>query len=280
MNELIEFAGKNIEEVEGDLLNLPQVDCPVIHRFSNGLYIRELFMPAGTIAIGHVQNFPQYNVMLKGKVIMLNDDGTTTELIAPQTFTGKAGRKIGYIVEDVVWQNIYPTNETNIGRLEETYLTKSDTFKYNKALKFKIDELEREADRADFESMVKEFGISKDLIRAQSENELDYIEVNIDSMKIKLGKSPIEGTGLFATSYIQDGEIICIARVDGYRTQAGRYTNHSHKPNAKMIIEDGNIYLVAIKNINGCMGGDLGDEITVDYRQVVQDTAKEAVCLE
>ena len=37
---------------------------------------------------------------------------------------------------------------------------------------------------------------------------------------------------------------------------------------AKMsLAEDGNIYLVAIKCIEGCLGGGPGEEVTIDYRQ-------------
>ena len=279
ITELAELSGKNAEQIETALLKLPQVDCPVIHRFSPGLNIRELFMPKGTIAIGHHQNFEHFNVMLKGKVLMLNDDGTKTELTAPQSFTGKAGRKVGYVMEDVVWQNIYPTTETNIDILENTYLTKSDTFKLNQTLKFGVDEIEREADRLDYQKMLKDVGVSHELALAQSENTEDVLELKLETLKVKLGKSPIQGTGLFATSYINEDEIISLARIEGMRTQAGRYTNHSVSPNAKMIKDaDDNVFLVAIRNINGCMGGELGEEITVDYRQVIEEMAKEVLC--
>ena len=36
-----------------------------------------------------------------------------------------------------------------------------------------------------------------------------------------------------------------------------------------ILLDNGNIDLVAIKDISGCCGGDLGEEITIDYRQAV-----------
>lgn len=101
-----------IKKIEPLMLNMPQVPCPVTHYFGPGVCIREVKIPAGTIAIGHHQNFNHVNNFLKGKVLMLMEDGTTKTIEAPMTFTGEPGRKIGYIVEDMVWQNIYPTEET------------------------------------------------------------------------------------------------------------------------------------------------------------------------
>lgn len=131
MNELrpldiddMERAMLKIEQVEG-----LSVDCPVIHRFSPGLYIREVFIPADTLALGHFQKTEHLNIFLQGKIMMLSDNGEKVELKAPMMFTGKPGRKLGYIREDVVWLNIYPTSETNIEKLEETYLDKSDGWK-------------------------------------------------------------------------------------------------------------------------------------------------------
>jgi hypothetical protein len=84
---------------------------------------------------------------------------------------------------------------------------------------------------------------------------------------VQVSKSPIEGKGLFATCEFKPGDIIAPSRVGDFRTPAGRYTNHSKHPNAKMVSVGDNIYLEATTDIKGCTGGNLGDEISVDYRQ-------------
>ena len=38
-----------IDVVENIIANQPQVECPVTHRFTPNMYIREVFVPAGTI---------------------------------------------------------------------------------------------------------------------------------------------------------------------------------------------------------------------------------------
>jgi hypothetical protein len=40
---------RRIELLEKYLLTLPQVDMPIAHDFSDGLYARTMFVPSGTV---------------------------------------------------------------------------------------------------------------------------------------------------------------------------------------------------------------------------------------
>jgi hypothetical protein len=98
----------------------------------------------------------------------------------------------------------------------------------------------------------------------------DQILMPFGSYKVMIANSKIDGKGVFATGNFKEGEVIAPARIDGKRTPIGRYTNHSKSINAIMVLRDnGNIDLVAKKAINGCQGGNLGEEITIDYRQAL-----------
>lgn len=267
----------NIEDVEVAMMELPQVECPVVHSFSPGLYMRQISIPAGTFAIGHHQNFEHMNIFLKGKVTVLNEDGTTSTLTAPMMFTGKPGRKIGYISEDVVWLNVYPTEEQDIEKLEAHYLTKTND--WNLSTK-QIGTLSTSASKDDYVKLIAELGLTEDVVREEVENKDNMIDLPNGSYKIKLGDSTIEGKGLFATAPIEEGEVIAPARIGNMRTIAGRYTNHSVTPNARMCLAGAtNLNLIAIKNIGGCHGGADGEEITISYRDTLELTSsKEYLC--
>ena len=259
-----------VEEVERKMLLLPQADCPLHHHFGPGIYVREVHIPAGAIAIGHHQKTVHMNVMIKGRVLMLNEDGSSRELVAPMTFVGQPGRKVGYILEDVVWQNIYPTDETDVEKLEATYLDKSDSWLEHKATRDAIKALSHETDLDDYRLALEEEGFTEEIARSQSENEDDQIPMPYGWSKVSVRDSLIEGKGLFANHTISAGEIIAPGRIDGKRTPAGRYTNHAKDPNAEMVkLLNGDINLVAITDIYGCKGGSIGDEITIDYRQAL-----------
>jgi hypothetical protein len=122
MLETISYV-PTIVEMEGAVMSMEQAECPVYHRFYDGIYVRELHMKAGTFAIGHEQKFEQSNLFIKGKVLMYNLDGSTEILTAPMAFKGKPGRKVGYVLEDVIWQNAYPTNERDVELLETMFRT-------------------------------------------------------------------------------------------------------------------------------------------------------------
>jgi hypothetical protein len=259
-----------VDAAEECLLQQEQVSCPVVHHFGPGIYIREVHMPAGAFAIGHRQKFEHVNVLLKGRVMMVNADGTTIELAAPLMFVGKPGRKVGYIMEDMVWQNIYATEERDIEKLEATFLDKSQAWEhYSKAHALSL-AAAKEADRVDFELMLSQVGFSKETADEQSFNTSDQIPMPAGSWKVKTGASPIHGTGIFLTSDVESGEILGPALIDGMRTPLGRYTNHSATPNARMeMLDNGDIQLVTTRKINGCSGGLDGEEVVVDYRQVL-----------
>lgn len=259
------FKG-DVEAIESVVLKEEQADCPVIHRFGPGTYIREVHLPAGIYAIGHHQNFEHMNIMLTGKVTVIDDHGNTNTLTAPAMFVGKPGRKVGYIHEDVVWLNIYATTETDVEKLEAMYLTKSNV--WNEDFTERLQLLEYSKTNDDYQNVLKELGVTEEEVRQRSEVIEDMVELPFGSYKIKIGNSNIEGKGLKATANIVAGEYIAPARIGLKRTIAGRYTNHSASPNAEFKeTPSGDVFLVALKDIQGCKGGQDGEEITIDYRQ-------------
>lgn len=121
----------NPEAIEAYMLAQPQEDkanIPVHHHFGPGVYIRQITIPKGAMAIGHEQRFAHTNILLTGAVAMYEESGVKI-LSAPLIFTGQPGRKIGVAIDDCVWLNIFATDETDISRLEEMIAKKSETFK-------------------------------------------------------------------------------------------------------------------------------------------------------
>ena len=120
MNNLV--ANNFIEEIELKMLEEDDgtVECPLEHRFSEGVYIREITMPADSYILGHKHTTTHMNILSKGACVLADmNTGETTTLIAPCTFESKAGvQKLLYIVEECVWSTIHVTEETDIDKLE------------------------------------------------------------------------------------------------------------------------------------------------------------------
>jgi len=245
---------------------MPQAECSVYHRFGPNLYIRELHMKAGTFAIGHVQKFEHVNIMLKGKVLMINEDDTTQTLEAPLYFVGKPGRKVGLVLEDVVWQNIYATTETNIDVLESVFLDKL-------SVPLQLPSPTAVIDKLDYVNLLTEINMSEEEVQEQVQvNDL----VDFDTPNtLRLADSVIHGKGVFTTASLFKGQYVAKSRINNCRTIAGRYVNHSPTPNCEMVFEDdGDVWLVALDNIVGCLGGGVGTELTVNYRNVLKNNPK------
>lgn len=96
----------------------------------------------------------------------------------------------------------------------------------------------------------------------------DVVPMPLGFDRVTLSNSFLHGTGMFTTCLVQAGELLAPARLHGLRTPAGRFTNHSARPNAvfERIDKEKNnsdLNLVAIKIIHK------GSEILIDYRQAV-----------
>jgi hypothetical protein len=117
-----------IEEIEGQLLQLPQVDVPLNHMFAPGVYAREVVMPTDSFVIGHEHKTEHFNIILTGRATVMME-GVIHDIKAPAIIKSNRNvRKILYIHEEMHWVTIHPTDETNIEKLEEMLVVKSDTY--------------------------------------------------------------------------------------------------------------------------------------------------------
>lgn len=112
-------ARKKIFALEARMREMPQVDIPLVHRFSNGLYAREIFIPKGTILVGKIHRYESLNIVSMGDITVLTEDGAK-RVQAPYTVVSPPGTKrVGFANEDTVWTTIHATDETDLGKLED-----------------------------------------------------------------------------------------------------------------------------------------------------------------
>jgi hypothetical protein len=111
-------VAEKVEKLLAQVEQMPQVDVNTKHYFGPSIYIREVTMPAGAVVIGKPHRKEHMCVMLQGRMIIVDAEGNQKELVAPMTFVGGPGRKVAYILETTVFQNILATDETDIDVLE------------------------------------------------------------------------------------------------------------------------------------------------------------------
>jgi hypothetical protein len=110
---------EKVERLERVLSQEPQVECPVRHHFAPGAYAREITIPKGTVLTGAVHKVDNLVILSKGKLRLATEDGFV-DIEAPHTRVCKAGSKnAAYALEDSVWTNFFPTEETDTDKLVE-----------------------------------------------------------------------------------------------------------------------------------------------------------------
>ena len=221
---------------------------PVItHHFTPGVYSREMFVPAGLLMTGMVHKTEHLSIFLEGRMLVPNESGESIEIVAPIVEIAQPGiKRVGVALEDVRWITVHQTYETDIEVLEQTLVTNDPA------------EVELLIDQHDYGQFALEYKITDEMIE--------------DLLKIEAHKSPLDGVeivsserhglGVFSTRQFKRGERVAQATDGEIEFECGRYVNHSKEPNAEMVLEGNDYFLVALRDIEI-------EEITVNYRQVI-----------
>lgn len=92
---------------------------PLTHRFADGVYAREMLLPAGSIIVGKIHRYGHLNILTKGKCIVLTEFGVE-RLEAPCTFVSKPGTKrVVGTIEDTIWTTLHGVSPDEVDDLEK-----------------------------------------------------------------------------------------------------------------------------------------------------------------
>lgn len=113
-------------DLEGHMLQLPQLDLKVVHHFSNGVYARELHIPAGTILTGAIHKFENLNIMSKGDMTIVTETGPM-RVQAPFTVVSPPGTKrVAYAHTDTIWTTVFGTHDKDPETIVDFFTTRSE----------------------------------------------------------------------------------------------------------------------------------------------------------
>ena len=121
--------GRDIREklarLEAALFSGHTLDLPVKHHFARGVYARELFVPKGTVIVGKIHKYSQVNIVSRGDMSVLTEDGIKRVKAGEHIVSGAGIKRAGYAHEDTVWTTIHGTHETDLDRLEDELIAAS-----------------------------------------------------------------------------------------------------------------------------------------------------------
>lgn len=123
MNALTKNRINSISNLVGVMQQLPQLEAPVKHHFSKGVYVREIFMPKGMLIVGKIHKTRHLNIVSQGSCTVVTPT-RKFDVTAPCTFESFEGeQKVVLMHEDVVWSTVHVTEETDLVKLEEECIT-------------------------------------------------------------------------------------------------------------------------------------------------------------
>jgi quercetin dioxygenase-like cupin family protein len=94
----------------------------ITHHFSDGLYAKEAFVPAGTAILKHTHDFSHLSILAKGKVAVMADE-VVQVIEAPACIEIKAGVTHGVkAITDCVWFCIHATDEKDPAKVDDVLI--------------------------------------------------------------------------------------------------------------------------------------------------------------
>lgn len=132
MTELIKRFRDNMNVVEegilamDDALKGKEIEklCPLTHSYGDGCYIRQIFMPKGTLITSKIHKVTHPYFVMTGKASVATEDGVEIIQAPYQGMTQAGTKRALYIHEDMIWITVHVTNETDLEKIEEEIIAK------------------------------------------------------------------------------------------------------------------------------------------------------------
>lgn len=118
-------AEEQILEMDGALKgsDIEQL-CPLVHSFGDGCYIRQIFMPKGTLIISKIHKVTHPYFVMTGSASVATENGVEVIQAPYQGITQAGTKRALYIHEDMVWITVHVTDETDLDKIEEEIIAK------------------------------------------------------------------------------------------------------------------------------------------------------------
>jgi hypothetical protein len=122
-NKILEFEKMVLDSPDADI-NCEKT-CPVKHYFTDGMYVREIFMPKDIIVVSKIHKKKHPYFVLKGKAEVVTDENIVIIKAPYFGITESGTKRVLKILEDMVWITVHATKETDLEKIEEEIIAKN-----------------------------------------------------------------------------------------------------------------------------------------------------------
>lgn len=89
-----------------------------VHLFSDGMYFRQLTIPAGMVVVSKRHGRQHICTVSKGRALVFTEDGETV-IEAPHSWVSPAGAKrVLLVLEEITWATVHKTDATTVADAE------------------------------------------------------------------------------------------------------------------------------------------------------------------
>jgi len=107
----------SVQALQDALIDMPQVDCPVTNHFTDGLYARELFIPAGVVLVGAKHKTKHLMMVAAGECLIVDGD-EKQHIRAPfLTETQVGAKRAIHAITDTIMITFHVTEETDVQKI-------------------------------------------------------------------------------------------------------------------------------------------------------------------
>lgn len=114
-------------ELQEAVAQLPETLFPSGHHFAEGIYVRETFLPAGSIVVGKIHRYSTVNLITLGMVKAFNPEQPENDkiMVAPFTFVSPPGSKRAvFAIQDSIWCTVHQSSSQDLDTLEDEFIVK------------------------------------------------------------------------------------------------------------------------------------------------------------
>lgn len=113
---------EKLHALESEIAKLPPVELRTEHTFAKGVYVRQLWIPAGTFLTGKLHKTEHVSICAAGEISVLTPTGMK-RVKAPYVVVCPPGTKrAAYAHTDTLWINIHATDERDLDKLETLFI--------------------------------------------------------------------------------------------------------------------------------------------------------------
>lgn len=128
---------EQIDKLQREMANMPQVEFKTDHYFSEGMYCRKVFRPAGTLIVGKVHKKDHFFMCVAGEIIAWTENGMKN-LVAGDIIESKQGTKrVTYALTDAIGITVHKTDKTDLDEIEQELIEPDELALFDSSNKLK-----------------------------------------------------------------------------------------------------------------------------------------------